>query len=393
MKKFLFITISLILLIVGCAPKYMIDGKKLYNKKQYQQALELFKQEREKNPQSAEAYMWKGKCYFALGRYSEASLSMEEALLLDPDNSKISNLLQYYKICKQNKEKEEAAEARLHHEWEMKRYIDKGISLYKKGYFDNAEGKFDNAVRSALAYKLDYEKYYKEDSDLHQLYRKAEKWKKKAAQKLIQQRLDEFIAYGIEEFNKGYYVTALKIFEKAIKDTCENDMYSICIGCGWGYYVMDENIKDDSTLQYQLCKKAVEWANKAVEKKWQRRDEIEKEFEQRLMEARKNYGKYFKEIIIHFSKDSFTGECLIPHCENYKVWTSGPGYKYINVSSPYMDKWRADYLLNILTYIGNFTQDNLKVMEEYYQFTRIYWRNSRTGKGWVYHSYWDVRNK
>ncbi|MBA7596745.1 hypothetical protein ES703_03732 [subsurface metagenome] len=323
MKKPFFIVIPLILLLSGCAPSYMVRGEKLYNKKQYHQALELFEREGRKlrrisekgdSLEGAGCLIWLGKCHFALGHYRDALKYIKKALNLDPSNSEAGGLYLSYAKYRQKEEeeekKEEAERKRVYCEREARKYIDEGISEYNKGYFSSAERKFANAAHSALVYKSSNKKYCKEDDEIHRLYQKAKEWEEKAYRKHMEHR-------------------------------------------------------------------------KKV-------DEI---FEKRLMEKRKNYGEYFKKIIIHFSKDPFTEECLIPHCDNYKVWTSGPGYKYINVSSPYMDKWRADYLLNILTYIGNFTQDNLKVIEEYYQFTRIYWRNSRTGKGWVYHSYWDVGNK
>jgi hypothetical protein len=203
---------------------------------------------------------------------------------------------------------------------------------------------------------------------------------------IMKSNFNQLFARGIEEYNKGNYYSAMEDFEGAMKEACSNDMYSICIGCGWGYYRISEKAKYDSTEQCGMCKKALEWANEAFEKKSQAREQRENEIEQQLMERRKDYGEYFRSIIVHFSKDVFSEECLIPHCEDYEVWTSGPEYRRINVSSPYMDKKRADFLLNILITIGNFTQDNLDVMERYYGFTHIYWINSKTGKSWVYGS-------
>lgn len=88
--------------VSGSAEELYNEAIRLYEKKQYVQALDKNMQAMKKAPQNAEILNNVGNCQFKLGRIDEALESWKEALKISPRSGKISNNLgiAYYQLDK-----------------------------------------------------------------------------------------------------------------------------------------------------------------------------------------------------------------------------------------------------------------------------------------------------
>ena len=112
------------------------DGKKYYDQKDYNKALEKFQEASKKEPNSAKIYYNIGLCYRKLKNYNDAISAFEKAEELDP---KIT-------FTKPEKFQEKLEDVRS--KAGITNYYEDGKKLYKQGKYNEALNKFQLALTS-----------------------------------------------------------------------------------------------------------------------------------------------------------------------------------------------------------------------------------------------------
>lgn len=83
----------------SAAYKAYTDAFNLYDKKKFDEALEMYHKAVEENPKFAAAYSWIGRINMEKGNYAEAALNYEKTLKLEPENKRAAWFL---KSCRES---------------------------------------------------------------------------------------------------------------------------------------------------------------------------------------------------------------------------------------------------------------------------------------------------
>ena len=156
----------------------------------------------EARTQMAEDLFTQGSAYYDKKMYKQAVENWKKVLEIDPQHKEAKS---YIALAEKNLEDEEAKKAEEKKQKELEHYYNKGVSMFKKGQWNEAQAAFQWVLKTEPQYKDVKEYLGKTETEL----KKLEQENKAKAQELYTEGLREYTSKNLKK--------AIALWEKAVE--------------------------------------------------------------------------------------------------------------------------------------------------------------------------------